>query len=149
MSKRTLVLVLVGLTPIIVGLVAYLHESDEEAIERVAENCRQAMLAGDADRILAHLEEGAEGAGLVGSGPLAPAVLRWVDQVSGGLRELDLGLREIVVDGEDARGVWLVKGRLKDPHLYGDRVAVIARVEFHRSPAGWLVRKVEIASARP
>jgi len=149
MSKRTLVLVLVGLTPIVVGLFVFLHESEEDAIERVAEDCRRALLDGDAERILAHLEEGAEGAGLVGSGPLAPAVKRWVNQVSGGLRKLDLSLREIVVDGEDARGVWLVKGRLKDPHLYGDRVAVIARVDFHRSPAGWLVRKVDIASARP
>ncbi len=146
MSKRTLVLVLVGLASIIVGLVAYLHESDEDAIERVAESCRRALLDGDVERILAHLEDEAEGAGLVGSGPLAPAVKRWVDQVSGGLGKLDLSLREIVVDGEDARGVWLVKGRLKRSHEWGGSLVVVtARVDFHRSPAGWLVRRVDIA----
>ena len=145
MSKRTLVLVLIGLVPIAVGLFAYFHESDEDAIERVAEICRQAFLDGDADRIVAHLTEDAECAGLVGSGPLAPAVQRRVDQVSGGLGKLDLSLREIVVDGEDARGVWLVKGRLKEPHVYGDRVVVRARVDFRKGPAGWLVRRVDIA----
>ena len=145
MNRRTLVLVLLGLIPIVVGLIAFLHESEEDAIERVAEICRQALLDGDAERILAHLEEDAKGAGLVGSGPLAPAVKRWLDQVKGGLRELDLSLREIVVDGEDARGVWLVKGRLKRSHEWGGRVVVEARVDFHRSPAGWLVRRVEIA----
>ena len=145
MSRRTLVLVLVALIPIVVGLVAYLYESEEDAIERVAEICRLAVLDGDAELILAHLEESAEGAGLVGSGPLVPAVKRWVNQELGGLRKLDLSLRELVVDGEDARGVWLVKARLKRPHAWGELVVVKARVEFHRGPAGWLVRRVDIA----
>ena len=145
MSKRTLVLVLIGLVPMIVGLLAYLHESEEDAIERVAEICRQALLDGDAERIAAHLTEDAELAGLMGSGPLAPGLSRRVDQASGRLRRLDLSLREIVVDGEVARGIWLVKGRLKDPHVYGDRMGAVARVDFRKSPAGWQVRRVEIA----
>ncbi len=145
MSRRTLVLVLGALIPIVVGLVAYLQESEEEAIERVAETCRRAVLDGDAKSVLAHLEDDAEGAGLVGSGPLVPAVKRWVGQELGRLRKLDLSLRELVVDGEDARGVWLVKARMKRPHDWGDLMIFEARVEFHRSPAGWLVRRVEIA----
>jgi hypothetical protein len=145
MRRRTLVLILVALTPVVIGLVAYLHESDEDAIEKVAEDCRQAILAGDAERMLKHLEEGAEYAGIMGSGPLTPAVKRRVDRETGGLRKLDLSLREIVVDGEDARGEWLVKG---DPRETGELVyplVVLVRVDFHRSPAGWLVRRVEIA----
>jgi hypothetical protein len=145
MRRRTLVLILVALTPVVIGLVAYLHESDEDAIEKVAEDCRQAILAGDAERMLKHLEEGAEYAGIMGSGPLTPAVRRRVDRETGGLRKLDLSLREIVVDGEDARGVWLAKGNLRESQDWGDRMVVLVRVEFHRSPAGWLIRRVEIA----
>jgi hypothetical protein len=146
MSRRTLVLVLIGLVPIAVGLCAYLHESEEEAIERVAEICRQALLDGDADRIVAHLTEDAEVAGLMGSGLLASGLSRRVDQASGRLRKLDLSLRDMVVDGENARGVWLVKGLLRSSEDWGDRVVVVARVDFRQSPAGWLVRRVEIAS---
>jgi hypothetical protein len=148
MRRRTLVLILVALTPVVIGLVAYLHESDEDAIEKVAEDCRQAILARDVERVLAHLEENAELAGLVGSGPLAPVVKRRAGQKKGGLRKLDLSLREIVVDGEDARGVWLAKGNLRESQDWGDRVLALARVDFHRSPAGWLVRRVEIARPR-
>jgi ketosteroid isomerase-like protein len=145
MTRRTAALVIIALIPIIVGLVAYLHESEEEAVERVAEVCRQAVLDGDIEKILQHLMEDAEGAGLMGSGPLAPAVRRWMDEVSDRLREVDLSRREIVVDGVDARGEWLVKARLKRSHDWGGRVVVIARVDFKRGPAGWLIRRVEIA----
>ena len=52
MSRKTLILVLVALVPVAIGIGGYLVETDAEAIARVADECRMAFLAGDAERVL-------------------------------------------------------------------------------------------------
>ena len=73
-SSRTWLLLVGAVIALAIGVVSWLVETDEEAIERIAEECRMAFLAGDADRILGHLAEGARGDGLIDRGPLAPQV---------------------------------------------------------------------------
>ena len=57
MGRRTqIVLAVIGAVSLLVGLLAYLIETDEESIERITEDCRDAFLDGDADFIVAHLD---------------------------------------------------------------------------------------------
>ena len=145
MSRKTWILVLVALVPVAAGVGGYLIETDAEAIARVADECRMAFLAGDAERVLAHIEEDAVGDGLAGRGPLRETVRTWVNRASGRLGHLSLDRGKIVVDGEEARGEWIVTARGRD----GMRGRIWLEIDFRRGPAGWRVRRMDVSRSGP
>jgi len=145
MSRKTLILVLVALVPAAIGIGGYLVETDAERIARVADECRMAFLAGDAERVLVHIEEDAVGDGLAGGGPLRKTVRRWVDLANGRLKHLSLDRGKIVVDGEEARGEWIVT--LRGRQGMRGRFGIV--INFARGPAGWLVRHADVSDSLP
>lgn len=143
MSRKTLVLVVLALVPFGIGVVTWLLPSDRKAIRRIAEDCRDAFVAGDAGRILAHLDEGATAGGYVGSGELAPKVGAWVDRYSGSVKGIALAQRKIEVDGDTAEGEWMATLRLRRSEQGLPVHKGVVRVRLRRIAGGWRVSHVE------
>jgi hypothetical protein len=142
-SRKTVLLIVLAFVPAVVGVVSYLIETDQEAIERIVEEARRAFLSGDADRILKNLADGATAGGLIGNGPLAPEVVRWVGQERRRFADVSVRRREVVVEGDLAKGEWLVSATLR--HGHGDdwpraSYQAVVAVEFERGPDGFRIR---------
>ena len=127
------------------SLIAFLIETDEEAIERVTEECRAAFLAGDESAVLGLIDPGASAGGLIGKGPLARKFAEWSAESRRRVAGATLSLREIEVNGEDARADWLVTVRMKEEEAI-PFFRVRARIEYRRHPEGWRILHVEIRS---
>ena len=148
MSRRTLfILVLIGVGGLIL-LADALIETDEEAIERLMEDCRKAALAGDSGKVLATLDPDATAGGFVGSGPLEPRIRHFLDRVKGRLEAIHLGRDKIEVDGDEARGRWTVKVTLREKEPVRP-VLLSAVVRYRRAPEGWRIRHIEAGTWHP
>jgi ketosteroid isomerase-like protein len=149
MSRKVLVVLAVIVAVAVgVGLLAYVIETDEEAIERITLECRDAFLAGDVDRILAHLEPEATGTGWLGRGSLADGARRAVERYSSKVTAIEFARKEIRVDGEEAEGSWLAWVKIRDV-APGQAIGVMkvkARVEYRRGADGWRIRRVEVSA---
>ena len=148
MSRRTLfILVLIGVGGLIL-LADALIETDKEAIERLMEDCRAAVLAGDSGKVVATLDPDATAGGFMGSGPLTPRVRHFLDRVEGRLQGLHLSRDKLEVDGDEARGRWTLKVTFseKDPVR---PVLLSVRVRYRRAPEGWRIRHAEAGTWQP
>jgi hypothetical protein len=140
-------LISVALIPAVIGIVSFLIETDREAIERIVEDSRRAVLSGDAGRILRHLADGATVGGRIGQGLLAPVASRHVDQERRRFSGLTVRCRKIVVEGDEARGEWLVTAAPR--HDGGEQwpaFTALVAVRFVRGPDGFLVRHAEVSA---
>jgi len=146
MNRRVkVVLVLVGLAvALAVGLAAII-ETDEEAIERVTNSCRNAFLERDAEAILAHLTTDAVYVQRTREEPLSSEVKRRLEQDRRRVDNVSLSLREIEVDGDDARATWRVMVRLDRTEGF-PMFRFDARVDYRREADGWKIRRAELAS---
>lgn len=139
MGRRTrIAIALVAALPVLIGVVAWLVETDEEAIERVTDEARRALVAGEQDPVIALLTPDAAGEGRIGRGPLGPRVAYWTDQARRRLEDLTLSLRTIEVEGNDARAEWAVQARLKHGEM-PRRFRFLLRLDYRRTPAGWRI----------
>jgi ketosteroid isomerase-like protein len=140
-----MVLVLVGgVVALIVGLSA-LFESDEEAIERVTNACRLAVLDGNVEAVFDRLTDDAVYVHGKRERPLATEVRERVAQVQRRANNISLTLRRIEVDGDDARATWQVFVRMRP----GERFPVgrfDVRVGYRRGPSDWKVARVEMSA---
>ncbi|MHC4473799.1 MAG: YybH family protein [Planctomycetota bacterium] len=145
MGRRTqLALAVIAGVSLLVGVLAHVIETDEEAIERITEDCRDAFLAGDVDRILAHLDPEATGSIRIGRGKLADLVRSVVERHSGRVRGIVFARSEIRVDGDDAQGRWLAWVTLKRSSGHTAGVFKLqVEIEYRRGPDGWRIRRVE------
>lgn len=140
--RKRIVIAVVAALPVLIGVVAWLVETDQEAIERMTDECRRALLRGDVEAVTSRLAEQAEGDGYIGSGPLAPRVRYWADQAKERLGDLTLSLRKIVVEGDGARAEWAVRADgLKRAHGHREQVRFLVRLEYRRGPDGWLITR--------
>jgi ketosteroid isomerase-like protein len=133
---------IIAALPVLAGIVAWLVETDEEAIERVTEECRRAILRSDASAVLSRLTPDATGEGYVGKGPLAPRGTHWIDQAKGRLRDVSLSLRTIEVEGDGARAVWAVQVRTRGRE-YPRIVRLLLTVDYRREPDGWRIARAD------
>jgi len=138
--KRLVIAVVVAL-PVLIGVVAWLVETDREAIERMTDECRRALLRGDVDAVASRLAEDAVGEGYIGTGPLAARVDHWADQAKDRLDDLSLSLRKIVVEGDGAQAEWAVRADLKGVHGRYGQVRFLVRLEYRREPDGWRITR--------
>ena len=139
--RKRIVIAVVAALPVLIGVIAWLVETDQEAIERMTDECRRDLLRGDVEAVTSRLAEEAEGDGYIGTGPLAPRVRYWADQTKERLRDLSLSLRKIVVEGDGARAEWAVRADLKGVHGYHGQVRFLVRLEYRRGPNGWLITR--------
>lgn len=144
MSRTTrgvlfLVVVIVG---VIVGLKAII-ETDEEAIERVTNACRAAFLERNVDGILTNLATDAVFRDGNRNRPLSDETRVRVEQVGKRVQAISLNLREIEIDGDEARALWRVNVRLrrKGGVPFG---RFDMRAEYRRESEVWKIRLVEI-----
>ena len=146
--KVRVVLAVIVAVAIGAGVLAHFIETDEEAIERITLDCRDAFLAGDVDRILAHLEPEATGTGWLGRGSLADGARRAVERYSSKVTAIEFARKEIRVDGEDAEGRWVAWVKIEDvaPGQVIGVVKVNARVDYRRGANGWRIRRVEVGA---
>ena len=133
----------VGAAFVLGSLIAVLVETDEEAIERVTEECREAFLAGDADALIARSTTDATVSGLAGRGPLAESAREWVTRAGRRVAGATLSLRVIEVDGDDGRAEWLATVRMRDSEMV-PFARLTVRIDYRRGPEGWRIRHVEI-----
>ena len=146
--KVQVVLALIVALGVLVGVVAYVVETDEEAIVRITEECRDAFLDGDADRILAHLDPEATGSVRIGRGSLAENARRAVREYSRRVTAIEFVRKEIRIDGDKAEGRWLAWVKLKDaaPGIEVGVFKLSARIEYRRSAEGWRILRLEVGA---
>jgi ketosteroid isomerase-like protein len=145
MSRTTravlgLVVLIVG---VIVGLKAII-ETDEEAIERVTNACRAAFLERNVDGILANLTADAVFRDGNRNRSLADEAGARVEQVGRRVESISLNLREIEIDGDDARALWRVNVRLRRKGQGVPFGRFDLRAEYRRESEVWKIRHVEI-----
>lgn len=129
---------LVAALPVLIGVVAWLVETDEEAIERVTDEARRALLAGETETVTGLLTPDATSDGWAGRGPLVPRVAYWTDQARRRLARMTLSLRKIEVEGDGAHAEWAVQARLK--HREMPRIfRCLLRLDYRRTPEGWRI----------
>ena len=148
MNRRAkLVLVLIGLVAALAVGLSALIETDGEAIERVTNACRLGLLGGDVDAILARMTDDAVYARGKHEKTLATEVQERVAQLRRKIARISLSLREIQIDGDDARATWQVFVRMRPGEDFPmGRYGVRVRVEYRREPSDWKVRRVEVST---
>jgi hypothetical protein len=152
MGRRTqIVLAVIGAVSLLVGVLAHFIETDEEAIERITEECRDAFLDGDADAIVAHLDAEATGNVRIDRGPLAELARRVVASHGERVRRIEFVRREIQVEGDEAQGRWLAWVTLnRGSRRHGPPGGVFkvqAMIDFRRGPDDrWRIWKVDVGA---
>jgi hypothetical protein len=148
MNRRTrLVLLIVGLAVALYGVLTVVIESDEDAIKRVTNACRVAFLSGDAVGLRVHLAEDAAYVRGVREESLSSLVEQRLAREAERVADIALTLREIEVDGDDARATWRVAVRMKPRRREPiPRGSFDVRVDYRREPEDWKVTRLEIRS---
>lgn len=150
MTRRTKAWIAIGAAVLFTAAVItrMLVTTDEERIERLTMACRAAMLAGDAEAVRELLTEDATGGGWIGSGPLAPRIDGWADQAKRRVRDADLELREVEVEGDEARATARATVRLSAGGAAG---LLWLRIELRcrRVETGWRIAHVDVDVGAP
>jgi hypothetical protein len=146
MNRRArLVLLIVGLVVATYVVLTVVIESDTDAIKRVTNSCRVAFLSGDVEGIRVHLADEAVYARGVVEESLSSVVEQRLAREGKRVADIALTLREIEVDGDDARATWRVAVRLRPRRREPiPRGSFDVRVEYRREPEDWKVTRVEM-----
>jgi hypothetical protein len=143
--RRTIILVLIALIPLLVGVIAHLVETDEEQVERVLDEAVRAAIDGKERAVVQRLTPDATRGGWLGEGELLPEVGSRVREAHGMVESVSLDLQSLTVEGDEARGTWtgVAKLRRRSRMPYG-RVLFAADLEFRRVQESWRICRVVI-----